>query len=94
MTKILIDIPDEDYKYIKELKFYYSGRRSSKTIERHVINAIKHGKPLLDITDEQISDAFQLAIANYWESKSKYLTPPPTPCDCPIKKETDNENDL
>ena len=31
------------------------------------------------ITNEQISDAFQVAIANYWEEKSKHLTPPPSP---------------
>ena len=69
MTKIVIDIPEEDYKYIKDLQFYNSGRRNYMAMEQRVINAIKHGKPLLDITDEQISDAFQIAIANYWESK-------------------------
>ena len=42
--KIVIDIPDEDYKFIKDLKFYNSGRRSGKTIERNVINGIKNGK--------------------------------------------------
>lgn len=90
--KIVIDIPEEIYKFIKISHFYGSGRRNGKTIERHVINAIKQGKPLPNITDEQISDAFQIAIANYWETKSKYLTPPPIPCDCPIKKkEANNE---
>lgn len=44
--KIVIDIPDEDYKFIKDLQFYHSGRRSGKTIERNVINGIKNGKPL------------------------------------------------
>lgn len=89
--KIVIDIPEEDYKFIKDLQFYHSGRRSGKTIERNVINGIKNGKPLLNITDEQISDAFQIAIANYWESKSKYFTPPPTPCDCPNMEEAEND---
>ena len=90
--KLIIDIPDDDYKFIKEVQLYLSARRIGKTIERNVINAIKNGKPLPNITDEQISNAFQIAIANYWESKSKYLTPPPTPCDCPIKKkETEND---
>lgn len=43
--KIVIDIPDDDYKFIKDLYFYNSGRRSGKTIERNVINAIKNGTP-------------------------------------------------
>jgi len=92
MTRIIIDIPDEDYKFIKELRFYNSGRRNYMAMEQRVINAIKRSKPLLDITDEQISDAFQIAIANYWKSKSKYLTQPPTPCDCPIKKKEPNND--
>lgn len=43
--KLIIDIPDEDYKFIKDLQFYNSGRRSGKTIEQNVINGIKNGKP-------------------------------------------------
>ena len=43
--KIVIDIPDEYYKFIKDLQFYHSGRRSGRTIERNVINAIKNGTP-------------------------------------------------
>lgn len=43
--KIIIDIPEEDYKFIKDLQFYSSGRRSGKTIERNVINGIKNSKP-------------------------------------------------
>ena len=44
--KLIIDIPEEDYKFIKDLQFYYSGRRSGKTIERNVINGIRNGTPL------------------------------------------------
>jgi len=44
--KLIIDISEEDYKFIKEVQFYHSGRRSGKTIEQKVINAIKNGKPL------------------------------------------------
>ena len=43
--KLIIDIPEEEYKFIKDLQFYYSGRRSGKTIENHIINAIKTGMP-------------------------------------------------
>lgn len=81
--KLIIDIPEEVYKNHTLLNYF-------KCYSEELDAIIYRGKPLLDITDEQISDAFQLAIANYWESKSKYLTPPPTPCDCPIKKEAEN----
>ena len=43
--KLIIDIPEEDYKFIKDLQFYHSGRRSGKTIERNVINGIRNGTP-------------------------------------------------
>jgi hypothetical protein len=60
-------------------------------------DAIPEWCPLVQIppiTDEQISDAFQVAIANYWEEKSKYLTPPPVPyCDCKKKEGEQNEID-
>lgn len=85
--KLIIEIPDDEYKFIKDLQsLIIGGRGNCRTIQRDVINAIKNGKPLANITDEQISDAFQLAIANYWDEKSKHLTPPPTPCNCPNKK--------
>lgn len=44
--KLIIDIPNEDYKFIKELQSYYPGRRSGKTIEQNVINGIRSGIPL------------------------------------------------
>lgn len=52
-----------------------------------VINGLaEEGEERPQITDEQISDAFQVAIVNYWEEKSKYLTPPPSPCCDPQNK--------
>lgn len=42
--RLIIDIPEDDYKFIKDLQFYNSGRRSGRTIERNVINGIKNGK--------------------------------------------------
>ena len=43
--KLIIDISEEEYKFIKDLQFYSSGRRNGKTIEKHVINAIKNSIP-------------------------------------------------
>lgn len=51
--KLIIDIPDEDYKFIKDLQFYHSGRRSGKTIERNVINGIKNGTPYEEKEEEE-----------------------------------------
>lgn len=44
--QIVIDIPEEDYNFIKDLQFYNSERRSGKTIEKNIINGIKNGTPL------------------------------------------------
>ena len=42
--KLLIDIPEEDYKFIKDLQSLIIGSRGSyKTIQYNVINAIKNG---------------------------------------------------
>lgn len=82
--KLIIDIPEEIMEYIK------NNGCLSVVYNDGVAKAIINGTPLPDITNEQISEAFQIAIANYWEEKSKHLTPPPTPaqcCDCPNKKE-------
>ena len=43
--KLIIDIPEEDYKFIKDLQFYDSGRRSGRTIEQNVFLGIRSGIP-------------------------------------------------
>lgn len=83
--KIVVDIPEELYKHIKNDNVYYLEDGED------LYTIVKNGKPLANITDEQISDAFQIAIANYWDEKSKHLTPPPLPCNCPIQ-ENRNKN--
>ena len=56
--KLIIDIPDDDYKFIKEVQLYLSVRRSGKTIERNVINSIKNGIPY-ENKIEQITDLLE-----------------------------------
>ena len=51
--KRVIDIPDEDYEFIKDLQFVVF-RGGFKTIQQHVINAIKNSKPYKP--DEEIND--------------------------------------
>lgn len=44
--KLVIDIPEEDYKFIKDLRsLIIGGRGNCRTIQRAVINAIKNGTP-------------------------------------------------
>lgn len=42
--KIIIDISESDYKFIRDLQVVYMGRASTKTIQKHVIDAIKLGR--------------------------------------------------
>ena len=77
--KIVIDIPDEDYKFIKDLQFYHSGRRNGNTIERHVINAIKKGTPIKTVTNAEEAEAYPINQ----EENSRML---------PDKEEANNDN--
>lgn len=44
--KLIIDIPNEDYEFIKNLQsLVISSRGTTKTIQHNVINAIKNGIP-------------------------------------------------
>jgi hypothetical protein len=44
--KLVIDIPDDEYKFIKDLQsLVIGGRGNCRTIQRDVINAIKNGTP-------------------------------------------------
>lgn len=45
--KLMIDIPDEEYEFIKNLQSVVIGNRgTTKTVQYNVINAIKNGIPL------------------------------------------------
>ena len=47
--KLIIDIPDNDYEFIKDLRsLIIGGRGSCKTIQYNVINAIKNGTPVYE----------------------------------------------
>ena len=44
--KLVIDIPDDEYKFIKDLQsLIIGGRGNCKTLQYNVINAIKNGTP-------------------------------------------------
>ena len=47
--RLLIDIPDNEYQFIKDLQsLIIGGRGNCRTIQRDVINAIKNGTPYED----------------------------------------------
>jgi len=80
-----IDVSPEEFKKIQ----VFNIKMMNSKITHKVYEAVQKGIPISDITNEQISNAFQLALAAYWEEKSKYLTPPPMPmrcCDCPNER--------
>ena len=85
-----IDLTPEEFKKIQ----VFNIKMMNSKITHKIYEAVQNGIPVSNITNEQISDAIQTALAAYWEEKSKHLTPPPTPvqcCDCP-KKEAGNEH--
>ena len=43
--KLVIDIPDKDYEFIKDVYVICGGRMSYKGVQANVINAIKQGTP-------------------------------------------------
>lgn len=47
--KIVIDVSNDDYKFIKDLQsLIIGGRGNCKTIQKNVINAIRNGTPIED----------------------------------------------
>lgn len=64
--KLLIDIPDKDYEFIKNLQFLIIGcRGNTKTIQYNVINAIKNGIPY---ESEMIMPIKEDTHKSYWDS--------------------------
>lgn len=55
--KLIIDIPDRDYEFIKDLRAVVIGSRGNcKTIQYNVITAIKKGVPYEDAEGEVDND--------------------------------------
>ena len=68
----MIELSQEEYEFLKDLKWVNGGRGNCKTIQQNVINAIKHGTP---ITDDCISrDATRNALFSAFgcENATKY----------------------
>lgn len=57
--KIVIDIPEDDYEFIKDLNAVMGGRVSCKTIQYNVINAIKNGTPVKTGEWEKVTEAHE-----------------------------------
>ena len=63
--KLIIDIPDEDYEFIKDLQSLMIGSRSNcKTIQKNVINAIKKANFRSIGILEGVSDAAKFYTLN------------------------------
>ena len=55
--KVVIDIPEKDLEFIKDLTFVGGFRGNTKTIQSNVINAIRNGKPYEKTTSDLINRA-------------------------------------
>ena len=47
-VKLMIELSQEEYEFLKDLKWVNIGRGSCKTIQKNVINAIKFGTPITE----------------------------------------------
>ena len=46
--KLMIELSQEEYEFLKDLEFLNVGRCGYKTIQQNVINAIKFGTPITE----------------------------------------------
>lgn len=76
--KLVIDISEEDFKFIKGLRLALGGRGYAQELQRNVINAIRNGTPLptVDITEEQAID--KLHETGWMQRHDKEMTKRPT----------------
>ena len=76
--KLVIDISEEDFKFIKGLRLALCGRGYAQELQRDVINAIRNGTPLptVDITEEQAID--KLHETGWMQRHDKEMTARPT----------------
>ena len=58
--KLIIDIPDGDYRYIKDIQSLILARGTCKTIQKDVIDAIKNGTP------------YEEQLAGEWITNNRY----------------------
>lgn len=50
-VKLIIELDKSTYEFIRDLRYLYGGSRSCKTIQLNVINAIKDGKPYINLAE-------------------------------------------
>ena len=63
--KLIIDISDEDYAFVKNVQHVILGRGTSKTVQYNVINSIKNGIPYESVDPMPIKEDTHKA---YWDS--------------------------
>ena len=70
--KLIIDIDDKEYEFIKDLRSLMIGRGTCKTIQYNVINAIKNGTPVSTdgdlISREALKQALDEQMNNFEEN--------------------------
>ena len=68
--KLIIDIPDTTYAFVKQLQWVSTGRGSCKTVQQNVINAIKTGVPYEDNINIKLDNIIDILTGK----KARWLT--------------------
>ena len=71
-VKLMIELSQEEYEFLKDLKWVNIGRGSCKTIQKNVINAIKFGTPLPKGHGDLIDRSKLEKDCDYNERKDRY----------------------
>ena len=86
--KLIIDIPDKDYEFIKDLKsVVIGGRGTTKTIQYNVINAIKNGIPY---KERPQGDWIPITMRPIEEEEKIYYPVATFMFDCPMPEDGQN----
>lgn len=90
--RLVIDIPDKDYEFVRDIFVISGGRMSYKGVQANVINAIKQGTPYNPTGDlisrEALIQAVEQGEGISWKNhgkddlcvRKKYIDNAPTVC--------------
>ena len=72
--KLLVELSQEEYEFLKDLIWVNTGRGNCKTIQKNVINAIKFGTPITEgdlISRSELIKTVEKGEGISWEHHNK-----------------------
>lgn len=86
-VKVVVELDDQDYKFIQDLQGFICGIRTCKTVQQNIINALKNGR-IYDDSGELVSrDALMYEIRRYtipFSENSDEFSRGATECACEV----------